>query len=543
MTEKDHQQDHGEYDQNVSTGVGRSNNNVCDGYGLDDDDDQSHKKRDTTVVPAIDDVELTVNNNNSNNENRPFEWLTSPESLQSLIDKHVLPLRNGNTATHSQDNVDNCCCCNMDDSDGDEKKKKKKKKKKNEKFRDRGCDGLGRRVLHIGCGSSLWGEYLLRNEYYETQQQQQQPQEKQHQRHSSRRRWEKVVNVDRDATIMDQMEQRWTNIVCKSYKDHHQRYDVNGTMVNDDPSSMSPSPPSSILQQEMMEFVTLDFTTTKLPFEDGYFNVVLDKSTLDCTLCSDVSTAHMLVEIYRTLSHNDGTYIIISFHEIELLLPLLRDLPGANWTVETTTMSRQIERHEVSGNAIDVACPAETTISSSSSTTAVSDSTKSDNQKPLNVLIIRKNKNCTTEIENDHHGANKYKLDYDEVCHHIHETNNEWFQIHNPLLTPERIDDIRQAFQSQQQQQQEDETEGLVLSLEDAYHILFTDAEREHLTIEHFLEDWDAYCDTEEEKGQQHQNALQCVAVSSINSSGLGGRRRRDEVSFDQAIKFLKFSQ
>ena len=550
MTKKDHQQEHGIHDENVSTVVVAS-----DDGGLYDDDDQNRKNRDVSVVPSVDDVELTVNNgtnadtnnnNKINNENRPFEWLTSPESLQNLIDKHIVFL--GNDINVTQDKEGSCC---NTDEDNDNKNKKNISDHGGNSDSDEDGDGDGdgdsdsdgRRVLHIGCGSSLWGEYLLRKQYHETYQHQQRLS-------SSRRRprhWEKVVNVDRDAIIMNQMEQRWKNIVSKSNKDYQQRYNVNEAMVNNDPlstsSSLSSSP--SILQQEMMEFVTLDFTTTKLPFEDGYFDVVLDKSTLDCTLCSDVSTAHMLVEIYRTLSCNNGTYIVISFHEIELLLPLLRDLPGSNWTVETTTMSRQIERHEVSGNTTGVTCPAETT-----KTTSVSNSTQSDNQKPLNVLIIRKTKNNTAEIENDHDGANGYKLDYDDVCHHIHETNNRWFQIHNPLLTPERIDAIRQSFQSQKQQkeQQTEETEEVVLSLEDAYHVLFTDAEREHLTIEHFLEDWDAYCDTEEEQEQQHQHALQCVAGSSISSSsssssGLGRRKRKDEVSFDQAIKFLEFSQ
>ena len=558
-----HQQEHEGHDENVSTVVV-----ACDGGdgGLYDDDDQNQGERDAPTVVALvdfDDVGLTDNNdtdnNNSNysnnnkikNENRPFEWLTSPESLQSLIDKHVLFLRNDNNVPQDNDGR----CCNTDDNNNDNKKKISNRggDSNNDGDSDSDCDG--RRVLHIGCGSSLWGEYLIRNQYDKIHQKHQEPQQQHQQQQSCRRRrrrrrrrrhWEKVVNVDRDAVIMDQMEQRWTNIVSKSNKDYQNRYhNASETMVNDNLSSSSTSPPLK-LQQEMMEFVTLDFATTKLPFEDGYFNVVLDKSTLDCTLCSDVSTAHMLVEIYRTLSQNDGRYILISFHDIELLVPLLRDLPGAHWTVETTTMSRRIERHEVSGNSTigGMTCPAETPPPTS---TTVSDSTISDGQKPLNVLIIRKIKsNTTPEIENDYHEANGYKLDYDEVCHHIHETNNGWFQIHNPLLTAERIDGIRQAFQSQQQQQQqrqqeqEQENEKLVLSLEDAYHVLFTDAEREHLTIEHFLEDWDAYCDTEE------GTFYGVVAGSSINSScleGGGRRRRRDEVSFDQAIKFLEFSQ
>ena len=93
-----------------------------------------------------------------------------------------------------------------------------------------------------------------------------------------------------------------------------------------------------------MEFLTLDFTKESLPEHyNNSFDLVLDKSTLDCTLCSDIATASLLLEVYRTLKEDGGVYIVVSFHELDLLLPLLRDLPGALWDVECTTMERQVE--------------------------------------------------------------------------------------------------------------------------------------------------------------------------------------------------------
>ena len=52
-----------------------------------------------------------------------------------------------------------------------------------------------------------------------------------------------------------------------------------------------------------------------MEFEDGSFDLVLDKGTLDCVLCGDnstVNTEKAINEIYRVLSNN-GIYICISF--------------------------------------------------------------------------------------------------------------------------------------------------------------------------------------------------------------------------------------
>jgi hypothetical protein len=134
-----------------------------------------------------------------------------------------------------------------------------------------------------------------------------------------------------------------------------------------------------------MEFFTLDFTRQSLP--DPYidsFDLVLDKSTLDCTLCSDSATASLLLEVYRTLKTNGGVYIVISFHEMELLLPLLQDLPGARWTVEHTTMDRQIEKICTSIGIIQAVTGPN---ASENEATIIS---PSEDKKPLNVIIAKR---------------------------------------------------------------------------------------------------------------------------------------------------------
>ena len=66
------------------------------------------------------------------------------------------------------------------------------------------------------------------------------------------------------------------------------------------------------------------------------------------------------------------------------------------------------------------------------------------------------------------------ELNRDEVRKHIHDTNDCWFQAYNPMLTGTRHDELEKKFQCGP------------LDLKTSYHVLFTDAEREHLTFEYF---------------------------------------------------------
>eukprot|EP00980_Cylindrotheca_fusiformis_P031562 scaffold26556_cov181-Cylindrotheca_fusiformis.AAC.2 len=206
---------------------------------------------------------------------------------------------------------------------------------------------------------------------------------------------------------------------------------------------------------ERLKFCHVDFTMSPLPYEDGLFDLILDKSTLDCTLCSDNATASLLVEVYRCLAVG-GSYLLISFHEHGLLLPLLDSLPGAQWDITHTTMQRHVE---------DISRINDITRTQKSSSAPLQSGTDS---KPLNVFIAKKVSG----------GGNH--LDFDSVCRHVHECNDRWFQINQPLLTRARTDALKKAFASP-------------LDLRSAYQELFTDSEKEHLTYDSFLEDWDAF--------------------------------------------------
>jgi hypothetical protein len=376
---------------------------------------------------------------------RPFEWLTSPASLEELIQNYVLEQRQGSSSTTAAT------------------------KSNSDIFDEAASVASSMSALHVGCGSSIVGEFLVREMGFS-----------------------RVVNVDRDEEIMGQMEERWRDMVAQQPKDG----------------------PATLLQLSKMEFVAMDFTKEQLPalYNDS-FDLVLDKSTLDCTLCSDIATASMLLQVYRTLKEAGGVYLVISFHERELLLPLLRDLPGAQWTVEHTTMERQVE--QLTGSV--TASPVATWVSEHDGSPAKHTSAQ---RKPLNVLVCRRNVEVTRDKKND----SMHVLDFDAVCEHIHRVNDRWFQEQQPLLTEQRIEELERAFGSEGTCDEETSEKKCMklLSLHQAYHVLFTTAEREHLTFEHFLEDWEAFQQERKKSGSDEDS---------------------ESVSFETAIDFLKEMQ
>ena len=182
--------------------------------------------------------------------------------------------------------------------------------------------------------------------------------------------------------------------------------------------------------------------------------------------------------------------MLISFHEYDLLYPLLSKLPGANFEIKHTTLERQVEN--ISRTTGSIKDP------SSSSTT---ERNISNNSKPLNVFLARK--------------ISGGELDYAEVCTHVHACNDDWFTEYQPLLTRTRTESIQSAFEKP-------------LKLPQAYKALFTEAEREHLTDEHFLEDCQAFLDGKEQ------------IVESLSKQG---PPPTDIISCNTALEFLKTMQ
>ena len=395
---------------------------------------------------------------NEKSKIQPFEWLTSPESIGRFVREHVL-----NGEGHASNDA---------------------------------CERKEPTAMHIGCGSSTVGEYLVRELGFR-----------------------KVVNVDRDREILEGMAERWSEMSnAESSRNAEEKKDE----AIEGKGSLLLTPDNYSIdngeREKSMEFWCLDYTSQTLPecYSDS-FDLVVDKSTLDCTLCSDCSaTAAFLSEIYRTLSSSYGVYLVISFHELDLILPLLRDLPGAHWDISHTTMERQVECLDANKNsyATETSNPLPIEKDPDNDTETIP-----SNRKPLNVLIARKLPICETEMGVEG-STSPPKLVFEDVVKHVQEVNDRWFQDEQPLLTNERIEDLKAAFFG-------NEGHSKRMPLEDAYCAMFTDAEREHLTYEHFLEDWEAFC----QEGQEQDKS---PTLDDQNTS---------IVTYDLALSFLRANQ
>ena len=342
---------------------------------------------------------MSNNNNNSSKHEtiRPFEWLTSAESLAGPLSQ---VLQNFGTKPV--------------------------------------------RVLHVGCGSSVLGEYLVEQHFDVVSQ---------------------VINIDNDKAILDSMEERWKR-KCQD---------------DDDKTSK-------------MKFVCVDLCQESIPLPDGSVDLVVDKSTLDCLLCSDKGASLLICECYRLLNPASGVYLAISFHHVNLLRPLLQDCPGTHWTFEHSVMYRHVEALGVGGtpqvttNLAKVELPAPPSHSSSAWTSAGWFQPDEVYHRTVNVLVVRRqtcDDSCTMATT---------RLNQQDVYKHVNRCSDEWYQQQNPLLTTERTHQIRLAFQT-------------ALGLTECYQKLFTDEEREHLTFEAFLEDWTTFCKSHPELVQDKMSS------------------------------------
>ena len=303
----------------------------------------------------------------------------------------------------------------------------------------------GRRAIHIGSGSSTVGEFLVNELGYDL-----------------------VLDVDKDEEALIRMRKRWTNSCAARTR----TTTTTTTTTNPDPSRL--------------QHVLVDFTQEQIPqAPDASFGLIVDKGTLDCSLCSDNGTAHLLAEMYRCLSVG-GRYVVISLHEQELLFPLLSDLPGAQWDVSCHTMARQVERLD-GGSALPP-------------TKVVTDEVEgksSQQHPPLSVLIARKRDIRPTE--------DCHSLKVEEIGDHVRRINDVWFQQSRPLLNAQRTEELRTTFVQ-------------ALPPPEAYQYLFTEAEREDLSYDFFLEDWHAF-----------------VALREMNQDAF--------ITFDLAVDFLTVMQ
>jgi SAM-dependent methyltransferase len=286
-----------------------------------------------------------------------------------------------------------------------------------------GMSNEPKRVLHVGSGSSVLGEYLLEEPKYNIGE---------------------VVDADINGDTIRQMRERWE---------------------------------ASLLRRESSPAGLLTFLEVDLSeptdYPSHYFDLVLDKSTLDCTLCSDDASAGMLTEIYRLLKPEGGVYLLISFNHIDLLLPLLQDCPGVDWDVTHSVVMRQSEdlasggitslEKEATNLSEDALPPTKAAWSSGSFEPDES------YRRTVNVFLCRRRGDGTND------------LDRAAVNRHIIEINDQWFKRENPMLTSKRREELYPLFQTN------------LLDLQQSFQALFTESEREHLTFDYFLEDWHAF--------------------------------------------------
>jgi hypothetical protein len=404
---------------------------------LDDDDDVDGDAEEGTT--------------SDDEEEAPFEWLTSPASLDPSFQRIF--------ADHDDDD------------------------------HHRRTEGM-MKVLHVGCGTSRLGEHLVD-------------------------RWQvaSVVNVDVDRDVLRRMRARW-----------EKRQRTSRTTSSSPPPSQKnePSPPPRMIFAEVdysheviMDGAIAD-TKNDADCEElsailgGPFDLIVDKSTMDCLLCTENSAAHLLQHIYNSLSSHGGTYLLVSFQHIALLRPLLEGLgtistdhdnagkAATGWEVQSIVMKRQVEdlgrKRETRNNDgtmdqqvddDDAELSLDGTISppepsSSHTSTLPPWSSGSFHPDPkyhqfVNVFICRKHRDVGM-------------LSRQNVIEHVTNVCNTYWTERNPILSPERIAHLQAAFGTTH-----DDNMTAVLSLPEAYEVLFTDAEREHLEYDHFLQDWHGF--------------------------------------------------
>ncbi|KAI2493010.1 hypothetical protein MHU86_21541 [Fragilaria crotonensis] len=309
-------------------------------------------------------------------------------------------------------------------------------------------------ALHLGCGSSTLGETMVNELDFEY-----------------------VLNIDKDSETLDRMRRRW-----------EERNKTTMSSSSSASSNQQEQEQQSHHQQQRLEYQVVDFACSPPGVDEmphSPYPLIVEKSTLDCTLCSTDASTGLLSLVYQHLAVG-GYYVLISFNSLELLLPLLRDLPGANWTVSHYEMARQVE--DLNGCYINTNNSESASLSCVSIESQVPDTDLST--RSLRVIICQKNESTQTmgissssSSSSVPHSTDRDVLDWDAVQHHIVTTNNIWYRTLHPLLTETRQREIEGLFGDKSS----------LRSLLECYHILFSDAERQDLTYDYFLEDWHAY--------------------------------------------------
>mmetsp|Transcript_7593 Transcript_7593/g.16419 ORF Transcript_7593/g.16419 Transcript_7593/m.16419 type:complete len:539 (-) Transcript_7593:45-1661(-) len=497
-------------------------------------------------------------NNNTISDNAPFEWLTNFKSLRHLVLPSCIVFGPSPSSPESS---------NDDTANASSTATTTRATSHQGSEQQSNNNNIQLNALHVGCGTSTLGESLLSL--------------REHTRNCSLQ-YGRVVNVDNDKNALESMQRRWEKRKppTQGDGDNNNNNDNNtyqsgekqcyGTMewkcldFKEDESCRTALDGAyrELLQHDNNEAFSTDDDDDP---SGGCFDLVLDKSTLDCLLCAETNVvAQLLYEVYRALrvpttstSENNnpstidnttsqstaalpppssswgGVYVLVTFHPPEFVERLLTQLPGANWHVEYEVIKREVDDVNEDGVwVIDevVACG-----SKDDTTTTTAPTTNNEKEVMLpsssawssgtfhpdenyrkTVTVFTCRRLCCTQTQ-DEGGTTTttspslptYILDREQVRGHIARTCDDWYQTTNPMVTSEREGQLRVSFLEAANAVKRNVTrsettggdgesvsdKGVVLELKQCYETIFTDAEKEHLTYEYFLEDWDAYCE------------------------------------------------
>lgn len=451
----------------------------------------------------------------------PFEWLTNFRSLRHLVLPSRVAYGNSSSEESNDDHHHNC----------------------------HDFEQLSLNALHVGCGTSAVGESLacLREPTKDG---------------IGTYRYGYVINVDNDIVALNKMQRRWEDrrrpiITDEQNQDGElvgQKMEWKCLDFDNDEScrSVMDDVYRRILTQSMHS-TTITSDETALFHDEqlgGCFDLVLDKSTLDCLLCSETEiVARLLCEVYRALKipcnntasnyHRlGGVYVLVTFHPAEFIMKLLNNLPGADWTVEYEVIQREIEDIKL----VNTVCSIENLVDDKSNNTIQTTSTENvsssssawqssgtfepneNYRRTITVFTCRRDSPVKGKKEDEGMSSLQpsFMLNMEQVRMHIERTCDDWYKATNPMVTSEREAKIRKAFVNKTVLQLNDDNEEVIIDLSTCYHILFTEAEKEHLDYDHFLEDWDAYCNEK------------CSDIESI---------RREGMTVEIALEFLEEMQ
>lgn len=303
-------------------------------------------------------------------------------------------------------------------------------------------------VLHVGCGSSLLGIHLCQ-QFHE---------------------YKRMINIDVDKQIIRDMTRRWEkislndttfNIKWLYFDFKHERIQENG---RENASSVGDGSDSHIHSEQ--------------------FELVIDKSTIDCALCSDDATTGLLCTVYSALKPG-GVYFVVSFHHVDFILPLLRDCPGVDWDVEHRVVDRSVDKIikqvdikeqyqenddgkgkiQKEENTQKKQLMYQPTALKESSPTTWSTGKFIPNEEYCNVVnvFICRRRNCDkisiNFLKNHQKGCQQNMnkngqfssgspkhLNRQAVREHIHIINDKYFQQENPMVTSKRKKEIEKLF-------------------------------------------------------------------------------------------------